>query len=116
MKFSSDGIARKNARFRALKTWVIVSIFTAFWITIVLYLGWDTMEKWTWVISIIIGLFITGLACWYLDDNYIPLSPSRIFNQEKTKMYEKFKVNLIEGEIISRELEKAKREIQSLTE
>jgi len=73
--------ANKTARFKSIAYWIIVVIILAFWIGLVLYLGWDYMEKYTYVASLILGLLFTFISCWTLDE-YAGFSPKKIMEKE----------------------------------
>jgi len=109
-----DEDAQIIARVKAYIRMLPIALVSFLWIVAVIYFGWDKMEIWTWVTSIIVGLFLTGLACWFLDDNYFPLLPSKILQNERDRIYNKHKFNVKEKEHIEQELIKTKRELLSL--
>ncbi len=103
-----DKDAQTIGRFKAFSRLIPLAVFTLGWIALVIKLGWNDMEIWTYILSIGIGLVITGFACWYLDDNYFPLSPNKIFEKEKDRIYNDHNFDLKEFEHIETEITKAK--------
>lgn len=111
-----DEDAQTIARFKALRKWLVIAVVSFVWIGAVIYFGWGEMEIWTWVIAILTGLVVTAIACWKLDENYTPLLPSKIFEQEKQRIYKKHGLDSGERDLILRELGEAKRKFKSLKE
>lgn len=113
-KMLADRLAHRNARFEAVERLFLIGIVILAGVGIVIYFGWEKMEVWVWIVSICLWLVFTGVSSWYLNDHYFPLLPGKILEREKSKMYEKYKINLLEGKSISEELEKARRELRNI--
>jgi hypothetical protein len=70
------------------------------------------MEKWTWFIPVALWLISLAIVVWLPNYIYFSLSLENAFKQDQEKLYKKHNLNLIESEVIHRELEKIKGELE----
>jgi hypothetical protein len=108
-----DRLAKRRAKFRVRETWFLVTTITLFYLWIVISFDWNTMEKWTWFIPIVLWLIMLAIVVWLPTYIYLSLSLEKAFKQDKEELYKTQDFNLNEPEIIRQELEMVKRELES---
>ncbi len=57
-----DTLAERNAKFRVRETWFLVTAGTIICVGIVIMSDWNTMEKWTWVMTSVVWLIMIATA------------------------------------------------------
>jgi hypothetical protein len=108
-----DKEARTIARFRAFVLLLPIAVILLGWAALIIYIGWNVMEIYTYVIGIPLLILIYGISAWKLDE-YNPFAPGKTFEKEKKRLYETFNLNVTDLEFNRKKLKELEFDLKNL--